>query len=286
MVCHARIVCSLRYSKDHSMQLSRPIGVFDSGVGGLTVVKSLMERLPNEQIIYFGDTARVPYGVKSVEAIRYFSAQIAQFLLKKKVKILVIACNTIAAVATEHIKKIAENLPVLNVIESGAKAATLHTQNHAIGVMATLATITSGAYTQAIHKIQSNCRVYSQVCPLFVPLVEEGLLNHPATLLLAKEYLQFIKTEPVDVLLLGCTHYPLLIPLLKQLTDERLYWVDPALTTAEEVASLLKASHLLNPSQAIPEHQFYVSDIPLKFQAIAEQFLGYRLQKLQLARLD
>jgi glutamate racemase len=268
------------------MQLSRPIGVFDSGVGGLTVVKSLMERLPNEQIIYFGDTARVPYGVKSVEAIRHFSGQIAQFLLKKKVKMLVIACNTIAAVATEHIKKIAENLLVLNVIESGAKAATLHTCNHAIGVMATLATITSGAYTKAIHKIQPNCRIYSQICPLFVPLVEEGLLNHPATELIAREYLQFIKNELVDTLLLGCTHYPLLTPLLKQLTDERLYWVDPALATAEDVAVALKASHLLNPSQEIPEHQFYVSDIPLQFQVIAEQFLGYRLPKLQLARLD
>ncbi|QQS16669.1 MAG: glutamate racemase [Neisseriales bacterium] len=268
------------------MLSNSPIGVFDSGVGGLTVVKALMERLPHENIIYFGDTARVPYGIKSVEIIQNFATQMTQFLLNQHVKMLVIACNTVAAVAAEHVTKIAGTLPVLNVIESGANAAVARTRHQSIGVVATLATVNSGAYEVAIEERLQSCSVYTQACPLFVPLVEEGLLDHAATWHIAKDYLQFTRTESIDTLLLGCTHYPLLTPLLTKLIGRSIYIVDPAKTVADEVASVLQTSQLLNQDTILPTYQFYVSDIPLRFQTIAERFLGCALPNLEVVRLD
>lgn len=180
----------------------RPIGVFDSGVGGLTVVRALMERLPNENIIYFGDTARVPYGVKSRHTIEAYTEQIVSFLLEHDVKALVVACNTIAAVARERIRQLAGSMPVLDVIAAGAQAALNSTRNNHIGVIATSTTVNSNAYARAIHKQNPQTRVFSQACPLLVPLVEEGWLDHEVTRLTAREYLKPILAEDVDLSLI------------------------------------------------------------------------------------
>ncbi len=193
----------------------RPIGVFDSGVGGLTNVRALMERLPLENIVYFGDTARVPYGVKSRATIETFTAQIVGFMLEHDVKALVIACNTIAAVAGHKVRQMAGNMPVLDVISAGAQAALATTRNNHIGVIATNTTVNSNAYAREIHRRNPAARVQSQACPLFVPLVEEGWLDYEVTRLTAREYLKPLLAEDVDTLVLGCTHYPLLKPLLQ-----------------------------------------------------------------------
>ncbi|MDO4696434.1 MAG: glutamate racemase [Neisseria sp.] len=264
----------------------RPIGVFDSGVGGLTVVRALMERLPMEDIVYFGDTARVPYGVKSRATIEMFTAQIVEFLLQNEVKALVVACNTIAAVAGQKVRQMAGNMPVLDVITAGAQAALLATRNNHIGVIATNTTVNSNAYARAIHAANPQTRVQSQACPLFVPLVEEGWIDHEVTRLTAQEYLKPLLAENIDTLVLGCTHYPLLKPLLqKQAAGIRL--VDSALTTAEAVAQSLKTSGLLNSrsDNGDADYRFYVSDIPLRFQTIGERFLGRSLHQIEMVSL-
>ena len=248
----------------------RPIGVFDSGVGGLTVVRALMERLPNENIVYFGDTARVPYGVKSRSTIETYTAQIVEFLMQHDVKALVIACNTIAA--------------VLDVIAAGAQAALATSRNGRIGIIATSTTVNSNAYARAIHAQNPQARVPSQACPLLVPLVEEGWLEHEVTRLTVREYLKPLLAEDIDTLVLGCTHYPLLKPLL-QSEAPHLALVDSALTTAEATAAALAEAGLLNPSQTPADYHFYVSDIPLRFQTIGERFLGRSLEQIEMMRL-
>ena len=264
----------------------RPIGVFDSGVGGLTVVRALMERLPMENIVYFGDTARVPYGVKSRATIESFTLQIVDFLLQNDVKALVIACNTIAAVAGHRVRQMAGNMPVLDVITAGAEAALATTQNNHIGVIATNTTVNSNAYARAIHLHNPHARVQSQACPLFVPLVEEGWLDHEVTRLTAREYLKPLLVEDIDTLVLGCTHYPLLKPLLMQ-EAPHVQLVDSALTTAEAVAQALEQQQLLNdtPTGVGADYCFYVSDIPLRFQTIGERFLGRSLYQTEMVSL-
>lgn len=265
---------------------SRPIGVFDSGVGGLTVVRALMERLPHENIVYFGDTARVPYGVKSPNTIETFTTQIVDFLLQQNVKALVIACNSIAAVAGHKVRAMAPNMPVLDVITAGAQAALAATQSGKIGVIATSTTVNSNAYARAIHSQQQHTRVVSQACPLFVPLVEEGWLDHEVTQLTCKEYMKPILAEHVDTLVLGCTHYPLLKPLLER-EAPGITLVDSAITTADVTAQALAAAGLLNQDYVTePSYQFYVSDVPLKFQTIGERFLGRTLDNIQRKTLD
>lgn len=263
---------------------SHPIGVFDSGVGGLTVVRALMDRLPFENIIYFGDTARVPYGVKSVATIEHFTQQIASFLEQQQVKMLIIACNTMAAVAAETVRAQA-NVPVLDVIEAGARNAVQRTSSGGIGVIGTPATINSNAYARAIHQLNPNCRVYSQACPLFVPLVEEGWLDHAVTRLTAQEYLKPVFVEQIDTLVLGCTHYPLIKPLLLDVVGSRMQLVDSALSIAEQTADLLHEHGLANPSHTAPDYRYYVTDLPVKFQTIGERFLGRSLNKLDLVQL-
>lgn len=264
----------------------RSIGVFDSGVGGLTNVRALMERLPMENIVYFGDTARVPYGVKSRNTIETFSLQIVDFLLENDVKALVIACNTIAAVAGQKIRQVAGTMPVLDVISAGAQAALNTTQNNHIGVIATNTTVNSNAYARAIHAQNPHTRVSSQACPLLVPLVEEGWLDHEVTRLTVREYLKPLLAEDIDTLVLGCTHYPLLKPLLQQ-EAPHMQLVDSAITTAEAVAQSLQQHNLLNDSNAIqpPDYRFYVSDIPLRFQTIGERFLGRNLGQIEMVSL-
>ncbi len=258
-----------------------PIGVFDSGIGGLTVVRALMERLPFENIVYFGDTARVPYGVKSVETIAHFTTQIAQFLLEKDVKLLVIACNTMAAVAAQVVKDLSP-VPVLDVIDAGAVAAR---GGKRIGVIGTPTTINSNAYARAIHDHAPDSRIHSQACPLFVPLVEEGWLDHEVTRLTAQEYMKPLLAEHIDTLVLGCTHYPLLKPLLREVVGKDVALVDSAEAMAEQVAAVLADRHLANPGPAAPRYDFYVTDVPLRFQTIGERFLGRTLSNVHVIQL-
>lgn len=260
-----------------------PIGVFDSGIGGLTVARALMQRLPNEQILYFGDTARVPYGVKSADTITEYAIQITDFLLQQQVKLLVVACNTMAAVAADAIRSRAP-VPVLDVIETGAQMAAQCTHKRCIGVIGTLTTIGSGAYDAAIHRHGPDIVIHSQACPLFVPLVEEGWLEHPVTLLTAQEYLAPVLAQDIDTLVLGCTHYPLLHPLLEGVVGKAVQLVDSAATTAIQAESLLINSALLNPGHTPPLHQFYVTDVPQRFQTVGERFLGHPLTDVKLIK--
>jgi glutamate racemase len=261
---------------------SRPIGVFDSGIGGLTVVRALMERLPLESIVYFGDSARVPYGIKSVATIEQFTGQITDFLLQQQVKMLIIACNTMAAVAARVVRERAGAVPVLDVIEAGAHAAVAQSRARGIGVIGTPTTINSNAYARRIHELDPAVRVYSQACPLFVPLVEEGWLDHPVTRLTAQEYLKPVLAEEIDSLVLGCTHYPLLKPLLKEVAGGGVRLVDSAITTAELAAERLQALGLARrPGEGAARYRYVVTDVPLRFQTIGERFLGRSLGEVE-----
>ncbi len=256
---------------------------FDSGVGGLTVVRALMERLPFENIIYFGDTARVPYGVKSVETICAFAGEITGFLLKQGVKLLIIACNTMAAVA-RHVVESMSPVPVLDVIDAGARSAVSVTRARYVGVIGTPATINSNAYARAIHRYDPSVRIFSQACPLFVPLVEEGWLDHPVTRLTAQEYFKPVLCHPIDTMVLGCTHYPLLKPLLQEVVGPGVQLVDSAEAMAEQTAEVLDASGLSADASAPPQYTFYVTDVPLRFQTIGERFLGRSLPAVHLVK--
>jgi glutamate racemase len=260
------------------------IGVFDSGIGGLTVVRSLMERLPFENIIYFGDTARVPYGIKSVDTINRYAAQITEFLIKKDVKLLIVACNTMAAVAYQTIIDLSP-VPVLEVIDASARMATQKTKMKSIGVIGTPATINSNAYARAIHLLDKDAKVFSQACPLFVPLVEEGWFDHPATKIIAQEYLKPVIAEKIDTLVLGCTHYPLLKPLLQDILGKSVDLVDSAEAMADIAADLIDKQEIGNKSDASPDYLFYVSDLPYRFQTIGERFLGRTLSRVELVSL-
>lgn len=260
-----------------------PIGVFDSGVGGLTVVRALMQRLPNENIVYLGDTARVPYGIKSDATIREFAGQIVRFLLEHKPKLLIVACNTMAAVAAREIAALA-TVPVLDVIDAGARAAVARSQSRRIGVIGTLTTINSGAYEAAIHALDPSAQVRSHACPLFVPLVEEGWLDHPVTRLTAQEYLQPLLAADIDALVLGCTHYPLLEPLLAEVAGARVQLVDSAHTVAEQAAQQLADTGLANGARGPTRYEYYVTDVPQRFQEIGARFLGRALTNTQVVK--
>jgi len=259
------------------------IGVFDSGVGGLTVVRALMERLPFENIVYFGDTARVPYGVKSVETIAHYTTQIAEFLLEKQVKLLIIACNTMAAVSAQVVRDLSP-VPVLDVIDAGALGAAQATQNKRVGIIGTPTTINSNAYALAVHQHNPEVRLCSQACALFVPLVEEGWLDHQVTRLTAQEYLRPVLAQDIDTLVLGCTHYPLLTPLLQEVAGPEVTLIDSAQAMAERAAALLKEQHLGNPDHAAPRYEFYVTDVPVRFQTIGERFLGRSLSNVHVVK--
>jgi glutamate racemase len=263
---------------------NRAIGVFDSGIGGLTVVRSLMERLPFENIIYFGDTARVPYGIKSVETINRYAAQITEFLIKKDVKLLIVACNTMAAVAHQSIIDLSP-VPVLEVIDASARMAIQNTRNKSIGVIGTPATINSNAYARAIHLLDKEAKVFSQACPLFVPLVEEGWFDHPATRLIVQEYLKPVIAEKIDTLVLGCTHYPLLKPLLQDILGPQVNLIDSAEAMADIAADLINKQNMGNKNCLPPDYVFYVSDLPFRFQTIGERFLGRTLGRVELVSL-
>ncbi len=251
---------------------NKSIGVFDSGLGGLTVVKALRQQLSHETIVYFGDTARVPYGTKSSETVIRFSRQNARLLMTYDIKMLVVACNTSSSVALNVLRK-EFPVPVVGVIEPGAKKAVAVTKNKIIGVIATTATIKSGAYLKAIKRLGKGLKVISQACPLFVPLVEEGWIAQKETISIAKRYLADIMRKKADTLVLGCTHYPLLKKVLQKIVGTKVYLVDSAQEVASEVKGILKKSNLLR-EKGRPSYRFLVSDEPEHFRKLARRFLG------------
>ncbi|MEK6755569.1 MAG: glutamate racemase [Bacteroidota bacterium] len=261
------------------MPNSRPIGVFDSGIGGLTVVRALTHQLPYENIVYFGDTARVPYGPKSSQVVREYAAQDTDVLLEHNVKMIVIACNTVSAVALDVVQKRAK-APVVGVIIPGAEAAVAATKKKRVGIIGTIGTINSNAYAHAIRQIDPSVQVFGQACPLFVPLAEEGWTDHKATELIAKEYLFPLTLEKIDTLILGCTHYPLLKNIIGKVLHEAVTLIDSGQAAARAVASVLDAQELRNTSNLKPNLQFYVSDVPHKFTEVGERFLGQKLGKV------
>jgi glutamate racemase len=257
-------------TNNHSQEA---IGVFDSGLGGLTVVKELIRHLPNERIVYFGDTARVPYGTKSGETIIRYSREIVRVLLKHQVKMVVVACNTASSLALDVLKK-EFNLPVLGVIEPGAKKASEVTRNKKVGIIATSSTVKSGKYAETIVRLNKNIVVTSRACPLFVPLVEEGWFDHAVTYQVARQYLGDMKKKKIDTLILGCTHYPLLKGVLRKVMGSRVRLVDSAQEVASQVKELLTKSKLLRTRLGPCQHLFIVSDEPEQFRQMALRFLG------------
>ena len=263
---------------------SASIGVFDSGIGGLTVAKELIRQLPHESVIYFGDTARVPYGPKSPDTVRRYSREIAAFLRDEGVKSIVIACNTATAHALTALREEME-MPVLGVVEPGARAAVAATRGGHIGVIGTVGTIKSGAYERAIRALDPNVIITARACPLFVPLVEEGWTDHDATRLIAREYLQPLVAANVDTLVLGCTHYPLLKPLLRDVLGPDVRLIDSAEETAAETARTLDAAHLSVAPSADPTYRFIASDGPLQFLQLGQRFLGGTIEGVEIRTL-
>lgn len=259
---------------------AEPIGVFDSGIGGLTVVRALMKQLPRENIVYYGDTARVPYGTKSPQVIREYAAQDADFLVSQGIKMLVVACNTVSAVALDIVQKRAR-VPVVGVIIPGARAAVSATRKKRVGIIGTSATVNSGAYTNAVRQIDEEVQVFARACPLFVPLAEEGWIDHQVTMLVAKEYLFPLTLEKVDTLILGCTHYPVLRSSIAAVLDSRITLIDSGAAAALEVERVLDEQDIRNPSKQKPNLQFFVSDLPAKFSEVGERFLGQKMGRVR-----
>lgn len=258
--------------------MPKPIGVFDSGVGGLTVVKELIRQLPNENIVYFGDTARVPYGIKSRETVLRFSIENILFLLKQDVKFICIACNTVSSIALPSIRG-HFRVPMVGVISPGVKEAVSATKNKRIGVIGTKATIASRAYDKEIHSLDSAVKITSQPCPLFVPFAEEGWLSGQAVADVAEAYLRPFQKSAIDTLILGCTHYPLLKPVIRKIMGNRVVLVDSAKQVACEVRQILSNQGMLE-SNLKPKREFYVSDGPEWFQGLAKRFLGHNISKV------
>lgn len=256
-----------------------PIGMFDSGVGGLSVAREIMRQLPNEKIVYFGDTARVPYGSKSKDTILRYSRQIIRFLKTKNVKAIVIACNTASAFALEEIKEEID-LPIIGVIKPGAKTAVESTVNKRIGVIGTEGTVKSAIYEEFIHKLDEDVKVYGKACPLFVPLVEEGWLHDEVTDTVVKRYLSELMDKDIDTLIMGCTHYPLLRNTIAKTMGEKVNLVNPAYETAVGLNELL-IKHNLKSDAAInccrEMYDFYVSDAPDKFKKFADSILSFEI---------
>lgn len=267
---------------------SAPIGVFDSGVGGLTVAREIMRQIPNERMIYFGDTARVPYGSKSKETVTKYSKQIVRFLKEQQVKAIVVACNTASAYALETIEKELD-IPIIGVVKPGARVATEVTKNKKVGVIATAGTIQSRIYTEYIQGIEKDIQVIGKACPLFVPLVEEGLLEDPVTDEIATRYLNELKDIGIDTLILGCTHYPLIRSTVGRIMGEGVTLVNPAYETARELKELLEKENLLNPSTqrlGTNQYQFFVSDGADKFKIFANSIFKYGVLSAQEIHIE
>ena len=258
-----------------------PIGIFDSGIGGLTVVHEVMRQLPNEGIVYFGDTARVPYGPKSPDTVRRYSQEIARFLRQQDVKAIVVACNT----ATAHALPVLRDelpIPVVGVVEPGARAAVRASGGGHIGVIGTAGTIRSGAYERAIRALDPDARITARACPLFVPLVEEGWVDHAVTHQIAREYLKPLVDQEINALVLGCTHYPLLKPLLCRELGGGVQLIDSAAETAAEIGRVLRERGIEASGEAEVKHRFVASDDPLQFLQLGQRFLGNAIDGVEV----
>jgi glutamate racemase len=260
-----------------------PIGVFDSGIGGLTVAGALLRQLPNERLIYFGDTARVPYGPKSPDTVRRYASEISAWLIDQGVKAIVVACNTATAHALPQL--IAQcGVPVIGVVQPGARAAVA-AGSGPIGVIGTAGTIASGAYAKAIWQLAPDASIVSQACPLFVPLAEEGLFDHPATRLIAREYLAPLLAAHVQSVVLGCTHYPLLRPVLSEILGPSVTLIDSASATATAVGEVLVAHDIAATAPAVLANRFVASDAPAQFLRVGQRFLGAAIESVETVTL-
>jgi len=253
--------------------MQKAIGIFDSGIGGLTVLKEIAAALPRENTIYLGDTARVPYGIRSAETVTRYSFENTQFLLSQEIKMLVVACNTASAISLDAIKK-EFPLPVVGVLEPGARAAAAATKTGKVGVIGTEATIRSGAYEKAIKKLDPRITVTSLPCPLFVPLVEEGWIDNDVAALVAEKYLASLRGGGLDTLVLGCTHYPLLKRVIGNVLGQGIELIDSATETAKEVADVLDKLRWRRPDQGTVVRKYFVTDTPTRFEKLGKLFLG------------
>src|SRR5512146_1230272 len=267
------------------MEKEKPIGVFDSGIGGLTVVKRIAASLPEENIVYFGDTARVPYGSKSNDTVIEYSIEDAKFLMQKNVKAIVVACNTASSVALDQLKK-TFNVPIIGMIEPGARTAVKTTKNNRVGVIGTRATISNKAYSNKIKELNSEIQVFETACPLFVPLAEEGWIDHKATFEIAEEYLNELREENIDTLVLVCTHYPILSKVIQEVIGENVTLVDSGIAAAEMIREELDRTGLHTNSYSVGNQELYVSDIPTKFREVAGLFLGNAVNEVHKVEIE
>lgn len=267
------------------MEKEKPIGVFDSGIGGLTVVKRLISALPNEDIIYFGDTARVPYGSKSNSTVIEYSLQNAKFLASKGVKAIVVACNTSSSIALTELRE-RFNVPVIGVIEPGAEFALRNSKTGRIGVIGTRATIGNNAYSNSIYKLNPKVEVFEKACPLFVPLVEEGWISQKATHLIAEEYLKELRELKIDTLVLGCTHYPILFEIIQNVIGKNVKLIDSGIATAEIVREEIERIGFLTNKNSMGNQSIYVTDINPNFKEVAELFLGTKIKEINKVDLE
>lgn len=264
--------------------MKQPIGVIDSGVGGLTVAKEVIRQLPNEKIIYLGDTARCPYGPRTRHEVKKFTWEMTAFLLEKNIKMLVIACNTATAAALDEIRK-ELSIPVIGVINPGARAAIKHTKNYRVGIIGTDGTIKSGAYERALKSLNSRLFVTSQSCPKFVPLVESGENDGPIAMRIVLEALRPLLDQNLDTLIMGCTHYPLLEPLIKNVMGEKVSVISSGDETAREISAILQYNGQLETCEDEPEHEFYTTGSKRLFSKIASQWMGTPITNVNKIKL-
>ncbi len=258
---------------------SAPVGIFDSGLGGLTVVREVLSELPDEDIVYFGDTARVPYGSKSRDTIVHYTKQILAFLKTKDVKAIVVACNTASAYALEEVQA-SVPVPIVGVVKPGALVAAKETKNGRIGVIGTRGTVRSGLYRKCLLEYRPDAEVFQKACPLFVPLVEEGLWEDELTRIAAERYLQELKDAGVDTLIMGCTHYPLIRPVIREIMGEEVRLINPAHETAKRMREILEQKELCRDPFCVPSktpYRFFVSDDPESFRDFASKILNFPL---------
>ncbi len=254
---------------------NKAIGIFDSGLGGLTVAKQIIKLLPHENIIYLGDTARVPYGPRSPEIIKKFSEENTEFLLSKKVKCIVIACNTSSAVAADHLKNKYREVPIFEVINPAAKDASK--SGIKIGVIGTRATVASKAYEKDIKKYSKSAKIFSLSCPLFVPFIEEGEIKSLGLKEVARTYLSKLKVIKIDTLVMGCTHYPIIEDVIVRVVGNQVKIIDPGKSVAKEVLDYLSKNKMLNEQKTIGSRNFFVTDLTTRFVSVAEMFLGHKI---------
>jgi glutamate racemase len=271
------------------LTFDQPIGIFDSGIGGLTVVKEVMRLLPNEKIIYLGDTARVPYGTKSDRTIKAFTLQCCLFLLEHNVKMIVMACNTASSVALEFVANMFK-IPVIGVILPGSLAAVEQSSGKKIGVIGTQTTVNSESYKKTIKTIDPRAEVFSQACSLFVPIAEEGWIDHSVTLEICEEYLKFFSGTGIDTLVMGCTHYPILSAgiekAINKIMGKRIRLIDSGVETAKLAKEILTEHKLLNHDVREPSHKFCVTDLPKNFSRVGEMFLGSKMDSIETVNVE